>query len=206
VNAETWDERYAASELVWGAAPNRWVEQECAALPPGTAVDLACGEGRNALWLAELGWRVTAVDFSAVGLQKGRAAEEHSPPAHAIDWVCADVTGYRHPQPVDLVLISYLQVIASERRAVVRTAADTLAPGGVLVVVAHHSRNLSAGTGGPQDPTVLYSAEDVVADLDGAGLVIDTAEQVMRPVDGAPRPAIDTLLRAHRTAAPTVMT
>ena len=198
MNAETWDERYAASELVWGAAPNRWVEQECSALPPGTALDLACGEGRNALWLAQLGWRVTAVDFSAVGLQKGRAAEEHSPARHPIEWVCADVTGYRHPKPVDLVLISYLQVIDSERRTVVRAAADTLTPGGVLVVVAHHSRNLTEGAGGPQDPTVLYSAEDLVEDLAGAELVIDKAEQALRQVDGAPRPAIDTLLRAHR--------
>ena len=198
MNAETWDERYAASELVWGAAPNRWVEQECAALPPGTALDLACGEGRNALWLAELGWRVSAVDFSAVGLQKGAAAEQRSPARHPIDWICADVTGYRHPQPVDLVLISYLQVIASERRTVVRNAAETLAPGGVLVVVAHHSLNLTAGAGGPQDASVLYSSEDLVADLDGTDVVIDKAEQVLRPVDGAPRPAIDALLRAHR--------
>lgn len=200
MNADTWDERYAASELVWGAAPNRWVEQECAALSPGTALDLACGEGRNALWLAELGWRVSAVDFSAVGLQKGGAAELRTAVGHPIEWICADVTRYRHRQPVDLVLISYLQVIAAERRAVVRTAAQSLTAGGVLLVVAHHSLNLTAGTGGPQDATVLYSAEDLVEDLDGTGLGIDKAEQVLRPVDGAPRPAIDTLLRAHRPA------
>lgn len=200
MNADTWDERYAASELVWGAAPNRWVEQECAALAPGTALDLACGEGRNALWLAELGWRVSAVDFSAVGLQKGAAAEQRSPAPHPIDWICADVTDYRHPQPVDLVLLSYLQVIAPERRGVVRAAAGTLAPGGVLVIVAHHSLNRTEGAGGPQDASVLYSAEDVVADLDGTGVVIDKAEQALRPVEGAPRPAIDTLVRAHRPA------
>jgi 2-polyprenyl-3-methyl-5-hydroxy-6-metoxy-1,4-benzoquinol methylase len=66
---EDWNARYAASELLWTAEPNRLFAAEIAGLEPGRALDLACGEGRNAVWLAEQGWRVTAVDFSDVALE-----------------------------------------------------------------------------------------------------------------------------------------
>jgi SAM-dependent methyltransferase len=197
VNAETWDERYRAAELVWGIHPNRWVEQELAQLPPGRALDLACGEGRNALWLADLGWQVSAVDFSPVGLDKARALGTHTEPVHPVDWICADVTTYQHPTPLDLALICYLQLVADERTAVVRAAADALAPGGVLLVVGHHSLNLDHGTGGPQDPAVLFSHQDIVDDVAGTGLVIDKAQIAERPVGDGPV-ALDALVRAHR--------
>ncbi len=74
MDAAGWNERYAGTDLVWSAGPNAFVEQICSSLTPGTALDLAAGEGRNALWLAELGWEVTAVDFSSVGLEKARRA------------------------------------------------------------------------------------------------------------------------------------
>jgi SAM-dependent methyltransferase len=198
VDATTWDERYAASELVWGAGPNRWVAQELADAPPGRALDLACGEGRNAIWLAGRGWQVTGVDFSAAGLDKARALAARANPPHPIRWVCADVLDYRPDQPVDLVLMSYLQVVAAQRRTVARGAAAALAPGGILLVVAHDSANITEGTGGPQDPDVLYTGAEVADDLAGTGLDIDRAEAVERPVEGAPRPAIDVLFRAHR--------
>ncbi len=199
MDATAWDDRYRATELVWGARPNRWVEQELADLPPGRAVDLACGEGRNALWLAARGWRVTAVDFSAVALDKGRTLETQQPAgAPPVEWVCADATAFRPEPAYDLALLCYLQLSAHQRTATVRNAAAALRPGGVLLVIAHDSANLTEGTGGPQDPEVLYTAGDVVADLDGA-LVVDTAEAVLRPVDGAVRPAIDALVRAHRS-------
>jgi hypothetical protein len=79
-----------------------------------------------------------------------------------------------------------------------RNAAAALAPGGTLLVVGHDSTNLADGTGGPQEPAVLYTAADLAADLEGTGLAIDIAHAVLRPVDGADRPAIDALLRAHR--------
>lgn len=198
MNSEAWDERYRAADLVWGLPPNRWVEQETAELTPGRALDLACGEGRNALWLAGRGWQVTAADFSQVGLDKGRALEEHSDAATPVQWRRADATVYRPDEPVDLALICYLQLPAEQRRAAVRNAASALAPGGTLLVIGHDSANLAEGTGGPQDPQVLFTAQDVADDLDGTGLQIDRAEAVRRPVEGAPRPAIDALLRAHR--------
>ena len=198
MDAEGWDERYRASELVWGVAPNRWGEQEVADLRPGNALDLACGEGRNAIWLASQSWRVTAVDFSAVAVGKGKALEARELAKPSIAWVVADATTFTAPQPVDLALLCYLQLPAGERRAAVRAAARALGPGGVLLVIAHDSRNLADGTGGPQDPAVLYTAGDVAADLDGLDLAVEKAEEALRPVAGADRPAIDVLFRARR--------
>src|SRR4051794_6568302 len=114
MDAAGWDARYREHELVWGIQPNRWVEQELATEAPGTALDLACGEGRNALWLAELGWNVTAVDFSAVAIEKARALAGSG--RRAVTWVVADALTYEAPEPVDLALLCYLQVPADERR------------------------------------------------------------------------------------------
>jgi SAM-dependent methyltransferase len=155
MDARGWDERYRASELVWGVAPNRWVEREVAGLRSGNALDLACGEGRNAIWLARNSWRVTAVDFSAVAIGKGQQLEQRELEKPSIAWVVADATTFTAPERVDLALLCYLQLPAGERRAAVRNAARALAPGGVLLVIAHHSRNLPDGTGGPQDAGVL---------------------------------------------------
>ena len=75
MDARDWDRRYADSELVWSSRPNQFVESELADLVPGRAMDVAAGEGRNAIWLAAQGWDVTAVDFSLVGLDKGRSLQ-----------------------------------------------------------------------------------------------------------------------------------
>jgi SAM-dependent methyltransferase len=198
VDAAGWDERYRASDSVWGAAPNRWVEQDAAGLTPGTALDLACGEGRNAVWLAGLGWRVYAVDFSRVGLAKGADLERRTLGRSAITWLEADATTFVAPEQVDLALLCYLQLDAAGRGSAVRAAAAALAPGATLLVIGHDSRNLTDGTGGPQDPGVLFTADDVAGDLAGSGLQIEMAGEVFRPVEGADRPAIDALLRAVR--------
>jgi SAM-dependent methyltransferase len=198
MRASEWDERYRASELVWGGAPNRWVEQEVSGLPAGAALDLACGEGRNAIWLARRGWQVVALDFSAVAIEKARTLEERELQRPGVAWTVADATTFVAAEKVDLALLCYLQLPAAERRLAVRHAAAALAPGGVLLVIGHDSRNLTDGTGGPQDPAVLFTAGDVAADVEGLGLVVEKADEVLRPVEGAPRPAIDALLRAVR--------
>jgi SAM-dependent methyltransferase len=197
MDASAWDERYRAEGLVWGGPPNRWVVEELSGAAPGVALDLACGEGRNALWLAAQGWRVIAVDFSAVAIGKARELDTNG----LVEWVTGDATTYRIAEPVDLALLCYLQLPADERRSAVRSAAESLAPDGTLLVVAHDARNLSDGTGGPPDPRVLYTASDVADDLDGTDLVIGRACEVFRPVPGKDRPAIDALLRARRPAA-----
>lgn len=197
VRHDDWDRKYAERELLWSAEPNRFVAEELATLPPGRALDLACGEGRNACWLARLGWRVTGVDFSAVALERARAAADRD--GVAVEWVLADVLDHQpNAGAYDLVLIAYLQLPAGEFARVLDHAVAALAAGGTLLVVGHDLRNLAEGTGGPQDPSVLHSPEGIVAGLDG--LHVLRAERVRRPVDtpDGPREAIDTLVRATR--------
>lgn len=179
MDANAWDERYAASELVWSQGPNEFVAAECADLAPGRAVDLACGEGRNAIWLASIGWHVTAVDFSQVGLDKGAAINDD------VDWVCADATRWRG-DGYDLAVVAYLQLPAVERRRANRNAVESLRIGGTFVLVAHDTTNLTEGTGGPQDVRVLMTAQDVLADLDGIDVEVLRAERVARVVAADP--------------------
>ena len=93
MDSQEWDQRYAGTGLVWTAEPNRFVVAELQDLAPGQALDVAAGEGRNAVWLAARGWQVTAVDFSAAGLDKGRRLAQAR--GVAIDWVHADVRDYQ---------------------------------------------------------------------------------------------------------------
>jgi len=198
---EAWNRRYAGSELIWTAQPNRFLVAETAGLPPGRALDVACGEGRNGVWLAEQGWRATGIDFSDVALAKARQLAE----ARGVEaeWVQGDVVAHRpQERAYDLVIVFYLQLPEAGRRQALRAAAGAVAAGGTLLVVAHDSSNAERGHGGPQDPAVLYSAADVAADLDGAGLEVERAEVVERPLqtpDGE-RTALDALFRACRPA------
>ncbi|SDY80103.1 Methyltransferase domain-containing protein [Modestobacter sp. DSM 44400] len=198
MDAAAWDTRYAASGLIWTAEPNRWVTEVLAGRPPGTAVDLACGEGRNAIWLAERGWAVTGVDFSAAALDKASVLAHQR--GVRVDWQLADLADWRTRQPVDLVLLAYLQVSEQLRRPVHRAAAQALETGGTLLVIGHDSTNLTHGVGGPQDPAVLFAPDDVLADVDGLGLTVARAERVHRPVEGRPHPAIDVLVELRRPA------
>jgi SAM-dependent methyltransferase len=198
MDANAWDERYGGTDLVWSIEPNRFVAAELADLPPGRAVDLAAGEGRNAIWLARRGWEVTAVDFSRAGLDKGRRLAGDT----RVEWVCADATTWQG-EGFDLCVIAYLQLAAEERRAAVRRGFASLAPGGTFFLIAHDSTNLTEGTGGPQDPAVLMTAEEVLADLAEESFEVVRAGRVAREVgDGhgeePARTAWDCLVRLVR--------
>ena len=200
-NAAEWDEAYASTELVWSAEPNRFVAELAGELPAGRAIDLAAGEGRNSLWLAGLGWSVTAVDFSQAGLDKGRRLAEGLGVADRVTWRCADLTGYvPEPAGYDLVLLAYLHLPSAQRELIVRHGAEAVAPGGTLLVVGHDLANLERGVGGPQDPDVLYTADRLRDAIAGAGLTVETAGERLRPVDGKDRPAVDVVLLAHRVS------
>jgi SAM-dependent methyltransferase len=195
VKREYWNTRYADRELVWSAEPNRFLVAETSSLAPGRALDLACGEGRNALWLAERGWHVTGVDYAEVALEKARRIAAHR--GVELELVHADLVDWTpEPGAFDLVLWLYLQIPPDQRRLVLGRAVAAVAPGGTFLLVAHDLRNLAEGHGGPSDPEVLTTADDVVASL--GGLVVERAGTVLREVDGADRPAIDTLVRAVR--------
>ena len=198
MDSKAWDERYAAAELVWSAGPNQLVEEIGRGSVPGRMLDLAAGEGRNAVWFAENGWEATAVDYSTVALAKAneiaarRGVEIHTVEADLMEYE-PDVAAY------DFVLVAYLHVAPEERALVLRRAAAAVAPGGRLLVIGHDATNLEHGYGGPGDPSVLTSPDEVVAEL-GEDFVISRSGVVDRGVeteDGI-RVAKDTLVLARR--------
>ena len=181
---------------MWSAEPNRFLVDEVGGLTPGRALDLGAGEGRNAIWLAGLGWRVTAVDFSAVALDKaGRIAASRGV---EIDWVNADLGEYRpEPAAFDLVLLLYLHLPWREMASVLGRARAALAAGGTFLMIGHDRSNLDHGHGGPQRPEVLYTAGEVAGIL--VGLDIEESGTRYRAVEterGVVQ-AVDCLVRAR---------
>ena len=198
---ESWNARYDGRELVWTASPNQFLVAEVAALAPGRALDLGCGEGRNAVWLAEHGWEVTAVDFSDVGIAK--AQEMALQRSVTVDWLIDDLNRYDPPaRAYDLVIDFYLHIPPDQRREVLAKAAGAVASGGTLLVVGHDLSNLEGGYGGPQDPALLYTPDGISAEM--TGLRVVKAERVRRIVenDDGRFEAIDTLVRAERPTIP----
>lgn len=205
MDAATWDERYAASELVWSTTPNQWVVDIVRDLTPGRALDLAAGEGRNAIWLVEQGWDVTAVDFSAVAVDRARelARARLGEAAARLTTVVGDAT-QSQGDGFDLVLFSYLHLPDDQWRQALAAAVGSCTPGGRVVVIGHARRNLTEGVGGPQDPDILYDPEQVTALLEGlpGDLAVrieraDVGHRVVATDDGT-RAALDTVVVARR--------
>ena len=199
MDSEDWNSRYATAELVWTAELTGSSSPRSQTSPPEPALDLGAGEGRNAVWLAQQGWQVTAVDFSEAGLDK--ASKLAATADVKISMLCADVATYAPPPATfELVVILYLHLPAPVRQVVYPRAATAVAEGGVLLVVGHDATNPDEGFGGPQEPDVLFSPDDIRSDLTGSGLVIEKAERVRRTVEtpDGQREAIDALVRDRR--------
>jgi SAM-dependent methyltransferase len=193
---ERWNRRWAGERANAATTPSAFLIAETETLPPGRALDLACGAGRNAVWLARRGWRVTGVDFSDVALQAARGLAASA--RVDVEWIEADaVTWPAESRAYDLVAVMYLQLPAAERRAALARAAAAVRPGGTLLVVGHDLLNLTEGVGGPTQADVLFTPDDVAAEI--GGLVVEKSERVRRAVEGAGRDAIDALVRARRT-------
>ncbi|MCC5949554.1 MAG: class I SAM-dependent methyltransferase [Nitriliruptoraceae bacterium] len=202
MDATGWDERYRDTELVWSAGPNTFVERELSGYPRGRALDLAAGEGRNALWLAEQGFEVEAVEFSAVAIDKGRAIAQRR--GVEVTWTAADLTSAPQLDPADVVVLAYLQLPVEPLAAIHRHVAHTMVrPGGTVLVVAHARRNVTDGHGGPSAPEVCPTVEEVTSALTDGGLAVVHAGEVTREVatDHGSATAIDVLVRATHPAA-----
>ncbi len=191
-----WDERYAEAGRLWSGEPNTLLVDVATGLPRGRALELGSGEGADAIWLAEQGWQVTAVDISGVALD--RAAEAAKTRGVSVRWVLADLREYAPPErSFDLVATLYLHLPPAQRRAFLARAVTALAPGGALLVVGH-DRSQAEEAPGPRDPDRLFTPELIVADL--PGLVVARAERIARKiaVDGREVVAVDTLVLARR--------
>jgi SAM-dependent methyltransferase len=202
VDASDWDERYAGADLVWSSGPNVWVRELCSPLTPGRALDVAAGEGRNAIWLVEQGWTVTAADFSPVAVSRIRdlaAARLDEDALRRLEAVVADATQPAPGTAYDLVLFSYLHLVREEWDRAVAAGVEVVAVGGRVLVVGHAHRNLTEGVGGPQDATILLDPEDVLASVAGLPVAVELAQLRARVVEGEPRPALDTVVLLRRT-------
>jgi SAM-dependent methyltransferase len=192
MDSHGWDTRYEASELIWSAEPNMFLPPLVAGLEVGAALDLACGEGRNTIWLAGGGWAATGVDFSSVGIEKAKKIAGDA----VVDWVVADVTTFVPHRKFDLVLIVYVHLDANAMENLFARAVEALAPGGTLIGLGHALRNLADGVGGPPYPDILWT-EARIAPLVESLDIVDLKE-VLRPVDGSHVNAIDILLQATK--------
>lgn len=197
LDADGWDRRYEAKERVFSTDPTPIVEELAAVLAPGRALDLAAGEGRHAVWLAQRGWRVTAVDFSRVGLRK--AAARAKALGVEMDCVHADLYEYRPPPDAfDLVLLSYMHPEPGRLASVFGCAAHALRPGGHLLVVGRDLADVSAGYG-PSDPDRRFTVERLAGALP-RDLELERCEQLTRERHDpeGPRALIDTVAWARR--------
>ena len=171
-----------------------WWRRSRGSLPDARSTSPAA-RGRTRSGSPSLGWEVTGVDFSEVAIRKARARAERD--GVAVRFVCADLVEYEPAQAsYDLVLVMYLHIPSARRHAVHEKAGAAVAPGGTFLLVGHDLTNLTDGVGGPRDPDLLYTAEQIASEL--PGVEIEKATTVLRDVDGEERDAIDTLVRARR--------
>jgi SAM-dependent methyltransferase len=195
MDAAAWDQRYTADTQVWSVEPNLLAAAALTGLKAGRALDLAAGEGRMALWLARAGWQVTALDFSPVALAKAKARADREGVTLTLQ-VADATTADLGDASFDLVIVLYLHLPRTDMEGVLRRCQRAVAPGGTLLVLGHDRDNLQRGTGGPQDPDLLYDPDLLHP---GPGWEVVQLEQVDRHTDSGT--AIDTLLLARRPAA-----
>jgi len=203
MDPSAWDARYAANDAVWSRAPNRWVEQLAADLEPGSALDIAAGEGRHAVWLVEQGWNVRATDFSPVAVSRlrERAQGLTSEQQQRLSWEVADATGWvmrSERDAYDLVLLSYLHLPPIGWAKALRNAIARTRPGGHTLVVGHAGTNLTLGVGGPQRRDLLYDPSEILAIVDDLPVEPVVADIWKREVPEEIRGALDTVALLRR--------
>ncbi len=198
-----WDERYRSRDALWSGNPNPQLVAEAADLVPGTALDVGCGEGADAIWLAERGWRVTAVDISAVALERGaaQAAKRGADVARRIDWRHEDLTAWVPAKAsYDLVSAQFMHLPKNVRESVFRVLAAAVTAGGSLLIVGHHPSDLQI-IPRPLPPEFFFTADDIAALLDPHEWdIVVSAARERSATDPAGRTVTihDAVLRAQR--------
>ncbi|WP_199432958.1 class I SAM-dependent methyltransferase [Qaidamihabitans albus] len=197
MDEQFWNERYSSRDQLFSGAPNGVLVTEVAGLPPGQALDVGCGEGGDARWLARRGWHVTAVDISRVALERAAGAGNGNP---AIAWTHADLTVTPPPAGTfDLVSAQYFPIPHQEHHTAVRGLLAAVAPGGTLLVVGHDPADLSPPHEHGSDPGDYYHPREIAALLgDDWTIVVDETRPRTAPAPEGTRHTRDTVLRARR--------
>lgn len=178
-----WDQRYSSEAYVYGTEPNDFLAAVADRLPRGRALCLAEGEGRNAVYLAGLGYWVTAVDSSAVGLDKARRLAARR--GVEIETVVSDLAHFDiEPGQWDLIVSIFAHVPPALRTRLHARAVAGLAPGGAFVLEAYTPKQLSYGTGGPPVVELMMDLDSLETEL--AGLDFQHAVEIVRPVHEGP--------------------
>lgn len=183
-----WDEKYADGSRIWSGDPNATLVDEMSTALPGRALDLGCGEGDDARWLADHGWSVVAVDISQVAIDRAREFGGD----REITWQRADIVADGVPAgPFDLVSMMYFPIRRPQGSDALHQVLDTLAPGGTLLVVGHETY--------PVDD--IHTPDDIAALLEAARWEIVTHETRARRHSGeggGGHHTRDVVLRARR--------
>ncbi|WP_406261284.1 methyltransferase domain-containing protein [Actinacidiphila glaucinigra] len=203
--AEFWDARYAGRDRVWSGNPNNVLVREVGGLKPGTALELGCGEGADAVWLARQGWRVTAVDISRVALERAAGhAKAEGIAEGLIDWQRHDLGATFPEGTYDLVSAQFLHSPNDmPRERILRAAAAAVAPGGVLLVVGH--AGFPAWETDPHPEVHFPTPQEVLESLglpEGEWEVVltDEHERIQNDPDGRPTTRVDNTLEIRRLA------
>lgn len=199
-----WDDRYR-ERPIWSGNANQRLVETATDLAPGRALDVGCGEGGDAIWLARQGWQVTAADVSPVALERAREAARAAGVADAITFEHSDGRSDWAPpaDAYDLVTVSFVQFPRAELAAFHRKLAAAVAPGGTLLITAHHADSHGGGET-PFSAELFATAAEMAAGLDlGAGWQVSatdpTREAVFPPgPEGRPMTVRDAVLRAVR--------
>jgi SAM-dependent methyltransferase len=203
-----WDQRYAGHRHVWSGRPNPYLLVEAGDLTPGRALDVGCGEGADAIWLAGLGWEVTGADVSPVGLERaaGNASAAAPEIARRITWRQVDLFAEEWT-PLgshELVTSQYLHFPPEARRRSMQRLAEAVAVGGDLLVAAHHPSDLEIPGLRPNVPELFCTADELAGYLDTSDWEIVTAgapERTVNGPEGTPVTIRDTVLHARRRRA-----
>lgn len=200
-----WDQRYQSSSALWSGHVNSHLVTEASDLSAGSALDVGCGEGADAIWMARRGWRVTAVDISAVALGRGaaHALEISAEVGERISWLHADLIEWIPPAACyDLVSAQFMH-LKNQREVVFSRLAASVVPGGTLLVVGHHPLDLQTTVPRPSEPGLLLTASEVAESLPAEQWVIlveeARARQTLDP-DGRAATVHDAVLRARRVS------
>jgi SAM-dependent methyltransferase len=200
---EFWDERYGSAPALWSRKPNQRLVEHVADLTPGTALDIGCGEGADALWLASRGWQVTALDLSPVAL--ARAAEQAALAgpeiAGRITWEHADLLSWSPRAQVDLVSAQFLHLPPEPAVQVQARLAAAVRPGGTLLIVGHDKSDLETTVRRPPVPELFSTAAEIAGRLDPEAwdvVVATSAERSATDPEGRTVTIRDAVMKAVR--------